>query len=144
MFGIVLMMNLPRTLCLLKCELGELWSSQCAGFLQVSVMLGHTLEEFLIDVTCQFVDCDFGSTKVQNMSANILWDVCFGLSEYDCPGCVRAERGMVSYIPAENAGVVIVRAYNDMRRDRYILRLVTFPALTPKGVRDLLRVDQPI
>ena len=35
--------------------------------------------------------------------------------------------------------------YNDMRvRDRYILRLVTFPALTPKGVRDLLRVDQPI
>ena len=110
MFGIVLMMNLPRTLCLLKCELGELWSSQCAGFLQVSVMLGHSLEEFLIDVRCQFVDCDFGSTKVQNMSANILWDVCFGLSEYDCPGCVRAERGMVSYIPAENAGVVIVRA----------------------------------
>ena len=100
-------MNLPRTLCLLKCELGELWSSQCAGFLQVSVMLGHTLEEFLIDVRCQFVDCDFGSTKVQNMSANILWDVCFGLSEYDCPGCVRAERGMVSYIPAENAGVVV-------------------------------------
>ena len=73
-------------------------------------MFGHAFEEFGIYLRGQIVDCDFGSTKVQNMSANILWDVCFGLSEYDCPGCVRAERGMVSYIPAENAGVVIVRA----------------------------------
>ena len=35
--------------------------------------------------------------------------------------------------------------YNDMRvRDRYILRLVTFPAANAKEVRGLLRVDQSI
>ena len=104
------MMNLPRTLCLLKCELGELWSSQWVRFLQVRVMFGHSLEEFGIDIIGQFVDCDCVSAKLRNMSADVRWDECFGLSEYDCPGCVRAERGMVSYIPAENAGVVIVRA----------------------------------
>lgn len=104
------MMNLPSSLCLLKCVLGELWSSQCVRFLQVRVMFGHSLEEFGIDIRGQFVGCDCGSAKLQNMSANILWDECFGLSEYDCPGCVRADRGMVSFRPAENAGVFTVRA----------------------------------
>ena len=105
-----LLMTLPSILRLLKCMLGELWSSQCVRFLQFRVMFSHSLEEFGIDIRGQFVDCDCVSAKLRNMSADIRWDECFGLSEYDCPGCVRAERGMVSYIPAENAGVVIVRA----------------------------------
>ena len=74
------------------------------------VMVGHSLEEFGIDIRGQFVDCDCVSTKLHNVPANIAWDECFGLSEYDCPDCVGAERGMMSFRSAENAGVVIVRA----------------------------------
>ena len=105
-----LMMDLPSILCLLKCMLGELWSSQCGRFLQVRVMFGHSLEEFGIDIKGQFVDCDCVSAKLRNMSADIRWDECFGLSEYDCPGCVSSDRGMVSFRPAENTGVITVRA----------------------------------
>ena len=105
-----LMMDLPSSLCLFKCLLGELWSSHSVRFPQFRVMFGHALEEFGIDVRYQFVDCDFVSTKLQNLSANILWDECFWLSEYDCPGCIRAERGMMPFCPAEDADVVIVRA----------------------------------
>ena len=105
-----LLMTLPSILRLLKCMLGELWSSQCVRFLQFRVMFSHSPEEFGIDIRGQFVDCDCVPTKLQNMSANIHWDECFGLSEYDCPNCVRAEHGMMSFCPAEDAGVIIVRA----------------------------------
>ena len=105
-----LLMTLPSILRLLKCMLGELWSSQCVRFLQVRVMFGHSLEEFGIDIRGQFVDCDCVSAKLRSMSADVRWDECFGLSEYDCPDCVRAEHGVVSFCPAEDAGVIIVRA----------------------------------